>query len=132
MRGPLASVFLRCHTVVKLEISVECPHLWSAEKPCLYNVVLLIRDKDGREIEYVSCKTGFRHICRMVQSSDIQILIVWYVHFLFEKSRDIFCVITNTCSYRTEGAIFGEVFFYVTQYLKKQSLTVIKILLEGR
>lgn len=47
---------------ITLSAAVPFIELWSAEKPCLYNVVLLIRDKDGREIEYVSCKTGFRHI----------------------------------------------------------------------
>lgn len=45
-----------------LSAAVPFIELWSAEKPYLYNVVLLLRDRDGKEIEYVSCKTGFRHI----------------------------------------------------------------------
>ncbi len=47
---------------VTLSAAVPFIELWSAEKPYLYNVVLLIRDKDGNELEFVSCKTGFRHI----------------------------------------------------------------------
>ncbi len=47
---------------VTLTAAIPFIELWSAEKPYLYNVVLLLRDKAGNEIEYVSCKTGFRHI----------------------------------------------------------------------
>lgn len=36
--------------------------LWSAENPYLYNVVISIRNRDGVHMEYVSAKTGFRHI----------------------------------------------------------------------
>ena len=48
----------------KVTLSATLPfiELWSAEKPYLYTVVLLIRDKDGGELEFVSCRTGFRHI----------------------------------------------------------------------
>lgn len=47
---------------ISLSATVPFMELWSAEKPYLYNVVLLLRDRDGNEIEYVNCKTGFRHI----------------------------------------------------------------------
>lgn len=47
---------------VSLSAAVPFVEMWSAEKPYLYNVVLLLRDKAGNELEYVSCKTGFRHI----------------------------------------------------------------------
>ena len=45
-------------------LTAEIPfvNLWSAEKPYLYNVVISIRNEAGSYIEYVSCKTGFRHI----------------------------------------------------------------------
>lgn len=48
----------------KISLSAAVPfiELWSAEKPCLYNVVILLRDKGGNAVEYTSCKTGFRHI----------------------------------------------------------------------
>ena len=36
--------------------------LWSAENPYLYNVVIAMRNRDGAYMEYVSTKTGFRHI----------------------------------------------------------------------
>ncbi len=45
-----------------LTAAIPFVNLWSAESPYLYNVVISIRDKDGKYIEYVSCKTGFRHI----------------------------------------------------------------------
>ncbi len=47
---------------VRLSAAIPFIELWSAEKPYLYNVELLLRDKAGNELEYVSCKTGFRHI----------------------------------------------------------------------
>lgn len=48
----------------KAELTAAIPfvELWSAENPYLYNVVVSIRDKDGKYIEFVSTKTGFRHI----------------------------------------------------------------------
>ncbi|MBQ7860786.1 MAG: DUF4981 domain-containing protein [Clostridia bacterium] len=48
----------------KISLSAAVPfiELWSAEKPYLYNVVILLRDKGGNAVEYTSCKTGFRHI----------------------------------------------------------------------
>lgn len=48
----------------KITLSATLPfiELWSAENPYLYNVVLLLRDSDGNEIECVNCRTGFRHI----------------------------------------------------------------------
>ena len=50
--------------VCEAELTAEIPfvELWSAENPYLYNVVISIRAEDGKYIEYVSCKTGFRHI----------------------------------------------------------------------
>ncbi len=36
--------------------------LWSAENPYLYNVVISLRGLNGEYIEFVSAKTGFRHI----------------------------------------------------------------------
>lgn len=46
------------------ELSATLPFIrpWSAEDPYLYTVVLCVRDQSGEHLEYVSCKTGFRHI----------------------------------------------------------------------
>ena len=48
----------------ELELSATVPfvQLWSAEHPYLYNVVLSLRTQTGEAVEFVSCKTGFRHI----------------------------------------------------------------------
>jgi beta-galactosidase len=35
---------------------------WSAEKPNLYSMVLCLKDKNGKELEYVSSKVGFRKV----------------------------------------------------------------------
>lgn len=50
-----------CDSVV-LKATLPFINLWSAEKPYLYNIVIALRDKGGETYEYVSCKTGFRHI----------------------------------------------------------------------
>ncbi len=48
----------------KAQLKATLPYitLWSAENPYLYNVIISIRDRDGAYMEYVSAKTGFRHI----------------------------------------------------------------------
>ena len=48
--------------VINLKATLPFVNLWSAEKPYLYNVVIAIRDENGAPYEYVSLKTGFRHI----------------------------------------------------------------------
>lgn len=54
---PLAEVD---HQDYKLSSHVENPHLWSAETPYLYTLVLTILDDTGKMLETVSCKVGFR------------------------------------------------------------------------
>lgn len=49
-------------TKATLTAAIPFVELWSAENPYLYNVVISIRDKHGKYIEFVSSKTGFRHI----------------------------------------------------------------------
>ncbi len=47
---------------ITLKATLRKIRLWSGEKPDLYTVVVSLRDRDGRYIEYVSDRTGFRHI----------------------------------------------------------------------
>ena len=47
---------------IDLKATLPFVKLWSAENPYLYNVVIAIRDENGVPYEYVSLKTGFRHI----------------------------------------------------------------------
>ena len=47
---------------IDLKATLPFVKLWSAENPYLYNVVIAIRDENGAPYEYVSIKTGFRHI----------------------------------------------------------------------
>ena len=42
--------------------SVAAPHLWSSETPYLYTLVIGLKNGDGRPIEYVSTKIGFRKV----------------------------------------------------------------------
>ncbi|MFC4306816.1 glycoside hydrolase family 2 TIM barrel-domain containing protein [Cohnella boryungensis] len=46
----------------KSEISAQVinPLKWSAERPNLYTLVLALKDGEGRVLQYVSCKVGFR------------------------------------------------------------------------
>ncbi|WP_210200562.1 glycoside hydrolase family 2 TIM barrel-domain containing protein [Cohaesibacter celericrescens] len=44
-----------------LDLKVEAPDLWSAEKPTLYDLMLVVRDKDGAVIEAIPQRIGFRH-----------------------------------------------------------------------
>lgn len=45
---------------VKFSIPVEQPELWSAEQPNLYDIFITIWDHDGKAIEVVPYKVGFR------------------------------------------------------------------------
>ena len=42
--------------------SLPAINKWSAEKPNLYSLVLCLKDKDGKALEYVSSKIGFRKV----------------------------------------------------------------------
>lgn len=44
----------------QLTTTVHDPLKWSAETPHLYTLVLSLKDREGRVVEAVSCKTGFR------------------------------------------------------------------------
>jgi beta-galactosidase len=45
---------------IKLSVPVLSPNKWSAEQPYLYTLVLSLKNSDGKLIETVSCKVGFR------------------------------------------------------------------------
>ncbi len=42
--------------------TLHAPHAWSSEKPALYRIVVSLIDADGRCIESVSCRIGFRNV----------------------------------------------------------------------
>ena len=43
-----------------LKSTVENPHKWCVEKPYLCTLILSLLDKNGRVVEYESCRIGFR------------------------------------------------------------------------
>ena len=49
-------------TVIKLSDIVNNPLLWSAEIPNLYTVILSLKNNEGKELEAMSTKFGFRKI----------------------------------------------------------------------
>ncbi|MDA3925805.1 MAG: DUF4981 domain-containing protein [Kiritimatiellae bacterium] len=53
---------LLLNNTVELNMNVESPRLWSAEKPNLYKLVLTLKDKKGRTIESIPQKVGFRSV----------------------------------------------------------------------
>lgn len=44
----------------ELRIPVDQPKLWSAEKPNLYDILILIRDENGTVVEVIPERSGFR------------------------------------------------------------------------
>lgn len=48
--------------VYELQTRVEKPLLWSAEKPNLYTAIVILKDNDGKVLEAMSSKFGFRKI----------------------------------------------------------------------
>jgi len=55
-------IFPENHAVLKMQCLVEEPLKWSAEKPNLYTVVLVVKDSEGQTIEVESTRFGFREI----------------------------------------------------------------------
>ncbi|QQE77951.1 glycoside hydrolase family 2 TIM barrel-domain containing protein [Alicyclobacillus sp. SO9] len=45
-----------------LRTTVSAPDKWSAEHPCLYTLVLTLVDSNDTEVDYESCRVGFRRI----------------------------------------------------------------------
>ncbi|MCQ2149893.1 MAG: DUF4981 domain-containing protein [Bacteroidales bacterium] len=48
--------------VMEFSAEVPSPSLWSAETPTLYTVVLSLKDRDGKEVQAVSSRFGFRKV----------------------------------------------------------------------
>ncbi len=55
----------------KMEATIKNPHLWTAESPYLYTLVLSLVDNKGRTLEQVHTPIGFRRI----ETKDGQLLI---------------------------------------------------------
>ncbi len=45
---------------ISLQMAVEDPHLWSAEDPVLYSLIVQVSDEDGRLTEVIPQDVGFR------------------------------------------------------------------------
>ncbi len=58
-------------TTVELTAPVEAPRLWSAEDPCLYTLLLTLRDADGESLQVIPQRVGFRR----VEIRDAQLLV---------------------------------------------------------
>ena len=46
----------------RLSLPVEAPKLWSEEEPALYCLVASLVSPDGKEVEHVACRLGFRRV----------------------------------------------------------------------
>ena len=58
-------------TVIQLEAPVANPEKWSAERPCLYTLLVTLKDRQGQLVEVAPVRVGFRS----VQVKDANILI---------------------------------------------------------
>lgn len=58
-------------TALHLRVQVTNPQKWSAEEPYLYTLLLTLKDNEGRALEVVPVKVGFRS----VEIKDAQLLI---------------------------------------------------------
>ena len=53
---------LKASAVVNFSKEIVNPAKWTAETPNLYQLVLVLKDKSGKEIEATGCKIGFREV----------------------------------------------------------------------
>ena len=49
-------------SALNLEQRIAAPAKWSAEKPCLYTLLLALRGPSGEVLQIESCKVGFRRV----------------------------------------------------------------------
>lgn len=47
---------------VTVRQKVQSPHLWSSEKPYLYDLLMTLKDEKGKSIEVIAHKIGFRKV----------------------------------------------------------------------
>ena len=59
-----SSIYIKANSeeVINLKANVENPNKWSAETPYLYDLLLSLKNSDGKVIEVEHCKFGFRKI----------------------------------------------------------------------
>lgn len=57
-----AALNLKASATVNFESELTNPAKWTAETPNLYQLVLVLKDKTGKEIEAKGCKVGFREV----------------------------------------------------------------------
>ncbi|OAE24902.1 hypothetical protein AXG93_2931s1450 [Marchantia polymorpha subsp. ruderalis] len=53
-----------CHARGTLTLKITHPNLWSAEKPYLYTLVLLLKDSEGKVVDCEACRIGIRQITK--------------------------------------------------------------------
>lgn len=46
----------------RIEQVVTHPLQWTSETPYLYKLILVLKDRDGKEVDFESCRVGFRQI----------------------------------------------------------------------
>ena len=60
--SPVAAVSRPAAATVSLTLPVSSPLLWSAETPNLYDLVLTLKDADGKTVDMRSAKVGFKQV----------------------------------------------------------------------
>ncbi|MBQ2214837.1 MAG: glycoside hydrolase family 2, partial [Prevotella sp.] len=58
----IASASAQAQTEMSLDIDVKKPRLWSAETPNLYDLVLVLKDAQGKSVDIRGGKVGFREV----------------------------------------------------------------------
>ncbi|MEN8157336.1 MAG: glycoside hydrolase family 2 TIM barrel-domain containing protein [Bacteroidota bacterium] len=58
----MAAIHRQKHSSIEFHQQIRKPLQWSAETPNLYNLVLILKNRKGEEVEYLSSKVGFRKV----------------------------------------------------------------------
>lgn len=62
MKGSSVYISPESESIIKMKAKVDDPLKWSAEKPHLYTLLLVLKDSEGNVIEVESCRFGFREV----------------------------------------------------------------------
>lgn len=57
-----AAINLKASAQVSFTQEIKAPEKWTAETPNLYQLVLTLKDKSGKEVEAIRCRIGFREV----------------------------------------------------------------------
>lgn len=106
---------LECRKEMAFSIPLRSPHLWSAEDPYLYRLLIHLYDADGRTVEAVTQKIGIREF-RMIDGL-----------MCLNGKRIVFRGVNrHEFDYRRGRSVTPEDMFWDVRFLKRNNINAVR------